>query len=162
MRALLLVDDARAAVGHARAVEHAERARHLRRLLDLLLAHLTPELRPRVIGIRWERTVLRQRITRRLKERLQAGMVDEVAQLRILGIPDATLEAYGLEYRYLTRYLRGELSYNDMVQKLASAIHDFAKRQETWFRRIERQGVLIAWVDGAGDPLAAARHFLRG
>jgi tRNA dimethylallyltransferase len=113
-----------------------------------------------VIGIRWERSLLRQRITQRLKERLTAGMVEEVVRLRELGVPDETLDAYGLEYRYLTRYVRGELSRNDMTQKLASAIHDFAKRQETWFRRMERQGVIINWVDGDRDPFDAARQLV--
>jgi tRNA dimethylallyltransferase len=119
-----------------------------------------PPLQPLVIGIRWERSLLRQRITQRLKERLTAGMVEEVVRLRELGVPDETLDAYGLEYRYLTRYVRGELSRNDMTQKLASAIHDFAKRQETWFRRMERQGVIINWVDGDRDPFDAARQLV--
>lgn len=112
-----------------------------------------PDLHPLVIGIRWERAELRQRITRRLKERLTAGMIAEVEQLRADGVSDAALDTYGLEYRFVTRYLKGELNRNDMTQQLASAIHDFAKRQETWFRRMERQGVAINWVDGASDPV---------
>lgn len=115
-----------------------------------------PALNPLVLGISWDRTLLRQRITQRLRERLKEGLVDEVVRLRTEGIPDETLDGYGLEYRFVTRHLRGELSYNDMSQKLVSAIHDFAKRQETWFRRMERQGVTITWIDGAKDPLATA------
>lgn len=115
-----------------------------------------PDLHPLVVGIRWERSQLRQRITLRLKERLVAGMIAEVEQLRADGVSDTALETYGLEYRFVTRYLKGELNRNDMTQQLASAIHDFAKRQETWFRRMERQGIVINWVDGAGDPIGEA------
>jgi tRNA dimethylallyltransferase len=117
-------------------------------------------LQPLVIGIRWERSELRQRITRRLKDRLTAGMIAEVEQLRADGVSDTALDTYGLEYRFVTRYLTGELNRNDMMQQLASAIHDFAKRQETWFRRMERQGIAIHWVDGAGDPLGEAMQLI--
>jgi tRNA dimethylallyltransferase len=112
-----------------------------------------PELRPLVFGLRWERNELRRRITARLKERLAQGMVEEVEGLHVAGVPWETLEFYGLEYRFVARHLQGQLSRNDMVQKLCSAIHDFAKRQETWFRRMERNGVEIHWLDGAGAPL---------
>lgn len=112
-----------------------------------------PELRPLVFGVRWDRAVLRRRITARLKERLEQGMIEEVERLRRQGVPYETLEFYGLEYRFLAQFLQGELTRNDMFQKLNSAIHQFAKRQETWFRRMERQGTDIHWLDGAGDPL---------
>ena len=115
-----------------------------------------PPLHPFVFGIRWERSILRQRITARLKARLAAGMVAEVERLLAAGVPDTLLEFYGLEYRFVARHLRGELNRNDMFQKLNSAIHDFAKRQETWFRRMERNGTQIHWLDGAGDPLGEA------
>ncbi len=115
-----------------------------------------PELRSAVIGIRWERGLLRRRITDRLKDRLENGLIEEVEQLHKKGVSFETLEFYGLEYRFVARYLRGDLSINDMFQKLNSAIHDFAKRQETWFRRMERNGTLIHWVDGASEPLAEA------
>jgi tRNA dimethylallyltransferase len=115
-----------------------------------------PDLRPLVLGIRWERALLRQRITARLRERLDDGLMEEVARLNAAGIPWERLEFYGLEYRFVAQHLKGELNRNDLFQKLNSAIHDFAKRQETWFRRMERNGTVIHWLDGAGDPLAEA------
>lgn len=115
-----------------------------------------PEIVPLIFGIRFEREVLRRRITARLKERFDNGMIEEVERLHAGGITWETLEFYGLEYRYIARYLKGELNRNDMFQKLNSAIHDFAKRQETWFRRMERNGAVIHWLDGGGEPLAEA------
>lgn len=115
-----------------------------------------PEMNPLIFGIRCGREILRQRITARLKERLAHGMIEEVERLHLEGIPWETLEFYGLEYRFIACHLKGELSRNDMFQKLNSAIHSFAKRQETWFRRMERDGVVIRWLDGAGDPLKEA------
>lgn len=115
-----------------------------------------PEIRPIVFGVRWERSVLRQRITTRLKERLAAGLIEEVAELHRQGVPYETLEFYGLEYRFVARHLKGELNRNDLFQKLNSAIHDFAKRQDTWFRRMERQGTEIHWLDGGGELLQEA------
>jgi len=112
-----------------------------------------PSLRPLVFGIRWERQTLRRRITARLKERLDEGLTEEVARLHGEGVPWETLEFYGLEYRFVAQHLQGKLNRNDMFQKLNSAIHDFAKRQETWFRRMERQGIEIHWLEGAGEPL---------
>jgi tRNA dimethylallyltransferase len=87
-------------------------------------------------------------------------MIVEVERLHLAGVPWETLEFYGLEYRFVARHLKGELNFNDMFQKLNSAIHDFAKRQETWFRRMERDGIVIHWLDGAGDPLAEALGIL--
>ncbi|HXV22134.1 MAG TPA: tRNA (adenosine(37)-N6)-dimethylallyltransferase MiaA [Desulfuromonadales bacterium] len=112
-----------------------------------------PELRPVVFGLRWARAELRRRISARLQERLEQGLVEEVAQLHAGGIAWERLEFYGLEYRFIARHLKGELGHSAMVQKLESAIHDFAKRQETWFRRMERQGISIHWLEGAGEPL---------
>lgn len=120
-----------------------------------------PEIRPIVFGVRWERSILRQRITKRLKERLASGMIEEVERLQRQGVPYETLEFYGLEYRFIARHLKGELNRNDLFQKLNSAIHDFAKRQDTWFRRMERQGITIHWLDGAGDPMAEAMEILQ-
>ncbi|RQW87142.1 MAG: tRNA (adenosine(37)-N6)-dimethylallyltransferase MiaA [Geobacter sp.] len=115
-----------------------------------------PEIRPLVFGIKWERSVLRQRITARLKARLDTGLIEEVAELHRQGVPYETLEYYGLEYRFVARHLKGELNRNDLFQKLNSAIHDFAKRQDTWFRHMERQGTEIHWLDGGGKPLQEA------
>ena len=120
-----------------------------------------PELDPLVFGLRWERAVLRQRITTRLRERLEQGMIEEVERLHAGGVTWEALEFYGLEYRFIARYLKGELSRNDMFQKLNGAILDFAKRQETWFRRMERNGTMIHWLDGAADPLAEALAVLQ-
>ncbi|KAB0665348.1 tRNA (adenosine(37)-N6)-dimethylallyltransferase MiaA [Oryzomonas japonica] len=119
-----------------------------------------PPVRPLVIGIRWERAELRRRITERLRQRLDNGMIEEVQGLHNQGIAWERLSYYGLEYRFVGAFLRGELTRNDLFQKLNSAIHDFAKRQETWFRRMEKNGVVIHWVDGAGDPLAEARRIV--
>jgi tRNA dimethylallyltransferase len=116
-----------------------------------------PEIRPLIIGIRWERPELRDRITARLRQRLESGMIDEVQRLQENGVGWDRLNYYGLEYRFVGAHLRGELTRNDMFQKLNSAIHDFAKRQENWFRRMEKHGVFIHWVAGADDPLTEAR-----
>jgi tRNA dimethylallyltransferase len=119
-----------------------------------------PDLRPLVLGIRWERNELRRRITERLRQRLQDGMIDEVQQLHAVGVAWERLDYYGLEYRFVGAFLRGELTRNDMFQKLNSAIHLFAKRQENWFRKMERNGVVIHWVEGAGDPLEESRKII--
>lgn len=115
-----------------------------------------PAIRPLVLGLQWPRELLRQRITLRLKQRLEQGMIEEVAGLHAAGVPWATLEFYGLEYRFIAQHLQGVLNRNDMTQKLASAIHQFAKRQETWFRRMEKQGTRIHWLDAERDALAEA------
>ncbi len=113
-----------------------------------------PEFSPLVFGIRFERELLRRRITERLKARLSGGMIEEVEQLLAAGVPAERLDWYGLEYRFVTRFLRGELNRNDMFQKLNGTIHAFAKKQENWFRRMERHGVEIIWLDGSDDPLS--------
>ena len=120
-----------------------------------------PVLHPLVFGLRLERGVLRQRITGRLKARLAEGMIDEVQGLLDAGVPPQRLDSYGLEYRFITRHLLGEINRNDMFQKLNAAIHDFAKRQETWFRRMEKRGVPIIWLDAAADPLAQILGIVR-
>ncbi len=113
-----------------------------------------PPLTPLVFGLRWPRDLLRQRITKRLRERLDHGLIEEVVTLHEAGVSWETLDYYGLEYRFVARHLQGQLNRNDLFQKLNSAIHQFAKRQETWFRRMERQGVAIHWLNGEGDSVA--------
>jgi tRNA dimethylallyltransferase len=117
-------------------------------------SHPPPESRhriiPLVIGIRWDRQVLRRRITERLNRRLSAGMIDEVRALRDSGLTWERLFYFGLEYRYIGLYLQGVMGYAEMCRTLNTKIHQFAKRQETWFRRMERQGIVIHWVEG-GD-----------
>lgn len=108
-----------------------------------------PEIVPLIFGTRWDRKLLRDRITKRLKERLDSGMIEEVERLHRDGISWEKLDYFGLEYRYIGQYLQDKLNRNDMFQKLNSAIHQFAKRQETWFRRMERHGIDINWIDGA-------------
>jgi tRNA dimethylallyltransferase len=100
------------------------------------------------IGIKLERNEIKGRITDRLKKRLDEGMTDEIKNLLDMGISHNKLSFFGLEYKFISQYLRGELNYNDMYQKLNSAIHSFAKRQMTWFRKMERDGVNINWFDG--------------
>ena len=101
-----------------------------------------------VFGIRFERGTLRQRITARLTQRLNEGMIDEVQQLIDSGISKERLKLYGLEYKYIAMFLDGELSYSGMFTLLNTAIHQFAKRQMTWFRRMEKKGIKIFWLDG--------------
>ena len=119
-----------------------------------------PPLRTVVIGIRWEREALRRRITERLRERLDNGMIEEVQRLHAGGIAWERLDYYGLEYRYVGAYLRGDTNRNDMFQRLNSAIHDFAKRQGNWFRRMERHGIVINWIEGDGDLPAQSREII--
>lgn len=102
---------------------------------------------PFIIGTLVSREVRNARIDARLDARLREGMVDEVKRLLDSGVPAPVLISYGLEYKYVTLYLQGELDYGEMREKLAIAIHQFAKRQMTWFRGMERSGALIHWVE---------------
>lgn len=101
-----------------------------------------------VIGIRWPRQELYERIGRRLRSRMQAGMVEETRHLIENGIPPDRLRFFGLEYKWLTDYVEGRISLEVMETGLFQAIRKFAKRQETWFRKMEREGVAIHWIDG--------------
>ncbi len=107
-----------------------------------------PTIKPLIFGIKLERNLVKERITQRLKQRLREGMIDEVESLLKKGIPTETLIYYGLEYKFITRFLNKEMSYNEMVEKLNVAIHRFSKRQMTWFRKMEREGFKINWIDG--------------
>ena len=101
-----------------------------------------------IIGIAIDRELRREKITRRLKSRLENGMVEEVQALLNEGIPSDDLVYYGLEYKFVTEYLTGKLTYDEMFTRLEIAIHQFAKRQMTWFRGMERRGFTIHWIDG--------------
>jgi len=116
-----------------------------------------PNLTPLVLGIRCERSELRRRITERLKTRLEAGMVEEVAGLHAQGVGWEKIESFGLEYRYIAFYLQDKTTREEMFRTLNTRIHQFAKRQETWFRRMEKNGIRIHWIDGADEEAALGR-----
>ena len=119
-----------------------------------------PAVKSLVVGINIDRDVRRERITKRLYERLEAGMIDEVRGLLDRGIQPDDLIYYGLEYKYLTLHVIGKLSYQEMVDQLEIAIHQFAKRQMTWFRGMERRGTKIHWIDYA-EPREAKIAIVR-
>lgn len=106
-----------------------------------------PKLNSLIIGVDIDRELRREKITRRLRQRLDEGMVDEVRRLLAGGIKADDLIYYGLEYKYLTLYAIGKMSYDEMFTGLETAIHQFAKRQMTWFRGMERRGFTIHWVN---------------
>jgi tRNA dimethylallyltransferase len=144
------VDTARRAI---RAIEveayYAERERSQREF---------PSLRSLIIGIDIDREARRRRISERLRQRLEEGMIEEVKGLLEGGVKPEDLIYYGLEYKYLTLYVTGRLAYEDMFCQLETAIHQFAKRQMTWFRGMERKGFVIHWVRDLED----ARKLLEG
>lgn len=109
---------------------------------------ILPELDYIIFGIKFDRDVLKKRITERLRARFDEGMIDETKKLLGMGVTKEKLIYYGLEYKFLAEYLDGQYNYNDMFQKLNSAIHRFSKRQMTWFRRMERNDFKIYWIDG--------------
>jgi tRNA dimethylallyltransferase len=119
-----------------------------------------PDIRPLVLGTRWEREELRTRIRRRLKNRLDAGLIEEVERLLAHAVGMDKLQFLGLEYRHVAEYLSGAIkNRNDLLQKLGSAICRLAKRQDTWFRRMERNGVDIHWIDRSDlDAAKAVYH----
>ena len=106
-----------------------------------------PEIKSLTIGLDVSRELRRDRISRRLRERLGQGMVDEVKGILATGVSPEDLIYYGLDYKYLTKYVIGQLAYDEMVSQLEIAIHQFAKRQMTWFRGMERRGFTIHWLD---------------
>lgn len=105
-----------------------------------------PEFKSLVFGINYDREIVMKRINDRLKQRLDSGMIEEVEKLMETGVTAEMLLFYGLEYRYITRYILGEIDYNEMFTLLNIAIRQFAKRQMTYFRRMEREGVNINWI----------------
>jgi len=125
-----------------RAIEIAEYTRNH----DVLDKTVRPAIRSFVIGLYDDRWNIRRRIRKRLLARLDEGMVEEVKRLHAQGLSWETLDSFGLEYRYVSRYLQGVLPYDEMVDTLNTRINQYAKRQMTWFRRMERLGVTIHWV----------------
>ena len=121
------------------------------------------ELMNFVIGLKDDRETIKKNITKRLKERLENGMIEEVEELVKSGISYEKFDFFGLEYKFIGRHIKGEMNYNDMYQKLNSSIHKFAKRQMTWFRKMEREGIDIHWVDkGKEDDIyPMVEEFLR-
>ncbi len=124
-----------------------------------------PQLNSLIIGVDIDRELRREKISRRLRQRLNEGMVDEVKQLLAQGIKAEDLIYYGLEYKYLTLYAIGELTYEEMFTQLETAIHQFAKRQMTWFRGMKRRGFTIHWVDAmlpTEEKIAFVKQNLKG
>ena len=120
-----------------------------------------PQVNALVVGVSVDREVRRERISRRLRERLKEGMVDEVRSLLDSGITPDQLIYYGLEYKYLTLYLTGAMKYDEMVHGLEIAIHQFAKRQMTWFRGMEKRGVDIKWIDASQERVQLVEQIKR-
>jgi tRNA dimethylallyltransferase len=108
-----------------------------------------PPIDSLIIGVNIDREERRRKITRRLKARLEEGMIEEVQNLLAEGIPADDLIYYGLEYKYVTEYVTGQTTYDEMFSRLEIAIHQFAKRQMTWFRGMERRGFTIHWIDAS-------------
>lgn len=135
-------------------VDTAQRAIRAIEIETYNLEHPTPERQmPQVdslvIGINIDRELRREKITRRLKARLEEGMCDEIRSLIDGGVNPDDLIYYGLEYKFVTEYVVGKTSYEEMFRQLEIAIHQFAKRQMTWFRGMERRGYTIHWIDAA-------------
>lgn len=133
------VDTAKRAI---RAIEIQEYYReHPQEFVDF------PEINSLIIGVNIDRELRREKISKRLRDRLKEGMVDEVRAILDSGVSAEDMIYYGLEYKYLTNYIIGNLTYEEMVAELEIAIHQFAKRQMTWFRGMERRGFTIHWID---------------
>ena len=145
--------------------------RRLIRYIEVLSAssgHFEPSKRPEelrydflILGLIWSKEALSQRIDKRLKERLEEGLVEEVGQLNRDGVSFERLEELGLEYRYVSQYLKDELEYDEMIEKLSRELKKFAKRQMTWYRRWERQGREIRWIGGKGEADELVKEFIK-
>ena len=120
-----------------------------------------PPIPSLIVGVNIDREQRREKITRRLKARLEGGMVDEVKALLDEGIPAEDLIYYGLEYKFVTEYLIGKTTYEEMFQRLEIAIHQFAKRQMTWFRGMERRGFKIHWIEAMQPMDEKVKEILR-
>jgi tRNA dimethylallyltransferase len=130
-----------------RAIRAIEIAEHAQQCATVQEADSSPLLRSLVIGLYIDRETRRARISDRLRRRLDEGMVDEVRSLLASGVRAEDLMYYGLEYSYLTQHVTGKLDFSAMVERLEIAIHQFAKRQMTWFRGMERRGIPVQWID---------------
>ena len=119
-----------------------------------------PPIDSLIVGVNIDREARREKITRRLKARLEVGMIEEVRGLLAEGIPAEDLIYYGLEYKFVTEYLVGKMTYDEMFQRLEIAIHQFAKRQMTWFRGMERRGFTIHWIDALQPMEEKVRQIL--
>jgi tRNA dimethylallyltransferase len=113
------------------------------------------------MAIQWPREIRRERIKVRLQERLDAGMIEEVKSLHEQGVSWDKLSFFGLEYRLIAQYLQNELNYNDMFQKLHSAIARFAKKQDTWLRKMAREGLTLHPIEGGPEMLSQAEKILQ-
>ncbi len=134
-------------------IENEKRAIRAIEIEEYYLSHpevntRMPDIRSLVVGVQFDRQTRRKRITSRLRQRLREGMLDEVQRLLDSGLTPEQLTYYGLEYKFMTQHLTGELTYQEMFDGLNVAIHQFAKRQMTWFRRMEKQGIEIRWLEG--------------
>ncbi|MCT4615727.1 MAG: tRNA (adenosine(37)-N6)-dimethylallyltransferase MiaA [Marinifilaceae bacterium] len=118
-----------------------------------------PDFNTLLVGIMFSRERRRERISQRLDQRFKDGMIDEVKQLIESGVNPEDLIYYGLEYKFITNYVIGNISYKEMYEGLEIAIHQFAKRQMTWFRRMERNGAKIHWIDGEKSPEEKMKEF---
>ena len=147
-------------------VDTAQRAIRAIEIETYNLAHPMPErelpaVDSLIIGVSINREARREKITKRLKQRLDEGMVDEVKGLIDSGIPAENLIYYGLEYKFITEYVIGKTSYEEMFKGLEIAIHQFAKRQMTWFRGMERRGFTIHWIDALQPMEQKVQQVLR-
>ena len=134
-----------------RLVRAIEIARYRQKHPESAAVHLhsVPPITPKIYGISFERSILRERIRRRLIARIDAGMIEETEQIHAQGYSWERLESLGLEYRFTAQYLQGKIESKEAyIEQLYRAIGQFAKRQETWFRRMERSGIEIEWIDG--------------
>ena len=135
-----------------RLLRAIEIARYRQEHPEFAAAHLqsVPSIKPKIYGLSFERSVLRERIRRRLIARIDAGMIEETEHIHAQGYSWERLESLGLEYRFTAQYLQGKIeSKETYIEQLYRAIGQFAKRQETWFRRMAKNGIEIEWIDGA-------------
>lgn len=142
-----------------RAIEIADYRSH-----DDLSNSAYPSLNSTILGLNVDRALRREKISRRLEARLREGMIEEVKQLLDEGVAAQDLIYYGLEYKYVTLHVTGALPYEEMHRQLEIAIHQFAKRQMTWFRGMERRGFTIRWIDASlpmEEKLAQAFSFIQ-